>query len=162
MDVLLPVCTTNNFFLTKAFYLPCSSMFYIVYLRFFFIYWPCIIIFLRDDCFTVFCDILGTFLVHLKGKHLKWRDCQYYFEHYFTKLLQFLVNQVHHFTVGLCMQSLVEWCHFLTLSRGTAWKKMHKFCSASVAVTQTVVGGPNALRSLEAALISLLDSICGY
>lgn len=59
-------------------------MFYIVYLRFFFIYWPCIIIFLRDDCFTVFCDILGTFLVHLKGKHLKWRDCQYYFEHYFT------------------------------------------------------------------------------
>lgn len=161
MDVLLPVCTTNNFFLTKAFYLPCSSMFYIVYLRFFFIYWPCIIIFLRDDCFTVFCDILGTFLVHLKGKHLKWRDCQYYFEHYFTS------NQVA--SVSSKSGSPLH-CGFvyaitrrmMSLPDVISWKKMHKFCSASVAVTQTVVGGPNALRSLEAALISLLDSICGY
>lgn len=78
-----------------------------------------------------------------------------------TKLLQFLANQVHHFTVGLCMQSLTERCHFLMLSRGTTWNGV-KFCSASVAVTQTIVRGLNGLRSLEASLISLLDSICGY
>lgn len=45
----------ESFILTKAFYLPCSPMFYIQFclFAFFILTVTCIIIFLRDDCFTV-------------------------------------------------------------------------------------------------------------
>lgn len=140
--------------LTKAFLfaLFCNVLYLVFYLSFLYtykclykykciyIYWTwCVSTHLRDDPFTDLTYFRDVFLGIWKGKQVKWRDasiiCEHYDKHAGFSFQVFFFIQVHHFTVCLCMQSLIDWCHFLFRGSTIIWAhllmQMHNFWSWS-------------------------------